>query len=58
MLIDSYRKPVANTAVVKIFFFGAIRSFQRDGIGRIKIAKSVMTLNIAIDRYAALESMQ
>ncbi len=58
MLIDSYRKPVANIAVVKIFFFGGIRSFQRDGIGRIKIAKSVMTLNIASDRYAALVSMQ
>ena len=54
----SHRKPVANTAVVKIFFFKGICNFHRDGIGRIKIAKSVMTLNIAVDRYAALLSMQ
>ena len=57
-MMDTYRKPVANTAVVWIFFFRGICSFQRIGIGRIKIAKSVMTLNIAVDKYAALVSMQ
>ena len=56
--IDTYRLPVANIAVVNIFFFMGICNFQRDGIGRIKIAKSVMTLKIAIDTYSALVSMQ
>lgn len=56
--IDTYREPVANIAVVKIFFFTDICNFQRDGIGRIRIAKSVMTLNIAVDTYAALVSVQ
>ncbi len=56
--IDTYRKPVANIAVVKIFFLSGICSFQRDGIGSIRMAKSVMTLNIAVDKNAALASMQ
>ena len=55
---DTYREPVANIAVVKIFFFVGICSFQREGIGRAKIAKSVMTLNIEVDRYAALAFKQ
>ena len=58
MHMDTYRRPVANIAVVKIFLLKGLCSLQRDGIGRIKIAKSVMTLKIAVDRYAALVSMQ
>lgn len=50
-------KPVANVAVVKTFFFTGICNFQSGCIGRIKIAKSVTTLNMAVDKYAALVLM-
>lgn len=49
----TYRKPVAKIAVMKSFLLIAICNFHRAGIGRIKIAKSVITLNIEVPKYAA-----
>ena len=44
----TYKKPVAKIAVVKIFLLSDIFSFQTDGTGRIKIAKSETTLKIPL----------
>ena len=56
--MDTYRKPVANIAVAKIFLCTGICNFQRNGIGRIKIVKSVTMLKIVVDKYIALVSVQ
>ena len=44
----TYRKPVANTAVIRILFLEDSCSFQTDGMGRMKIAKSDITLKIPL----------
>lgn len=44
----TYKSPVAKMAVTSIFFFSAICSFQRQGIGSIRITKSEMTLKIPV----------
>ena len=43
---DTYRNPVANSAEAKRFLLMHICSFQTQGIGRIRIAKSEITLKI------------
>lgn len=57
-MICTYNEPVAKTAVVKIFLFRGICSFQTEGIGRMSIAKSLMTLNVVVAKYAAVLSIQ
>ena len=44
----TYRKPVAKIAVIKIFLLKDICNFQTDGIGKIKMAKSEITLKIPV----------
>lgn len=42
----THKSPVANTPIIKIFFLMGICSFQRQGIGSIRIAKADTTLKI------------
>ena len=51
--VQTYRKPDANMIVVRTFFLNGMLSLQRHGIGRMRIAKSEMTLNIPVARSIA-----
>ena len=44
----TYKNPVAKMVITNIFCFSGIRSFQTQGIGSIKMAKSEMTLKIPV----------
>ena len=50
--------PVAKTAIIMIFFFGGICSFQIGTIGRASIEKSDITLNVPVASYAAFSLKQ
>ena len=47
-MMHTYTKPVAKIAVIEIFLLKDICSFQTDGIGRIKMAKSEITLKTLV----------
>ena len=44
----TYKSPVAKMVVMRIFFLSGIRSFQTQGIGSIKMAKSETTLKTPV----------
>lgn len=50
----THNKPVANTAMAYIFFLKGTFNFHSDGIGKIRIAKSEITLNIPLVRKPAV----
>lgn len=48
MVLDTYKKPVAKTAIKPNFLLRGRCSFQRPGTGSIKIVKSDITLIIPV----------
>lgn len=55
---DTYQIPVAKVAIIIIFFVSGICNLHIGTMGRTKIEKSDMTLNIPVAMFAALALKQ